>query len=32
MGSILYLKQCPPSGGDTLFANTTPPTTRCRIG
>ena len=22
MGSILYLKQCPPSGGDTLFANT----------
>ena len=22
MGSILYLKQCPPCGGDTLFANT----------
>jgi alpha-ketoglutarate-dependent taurine dioxygenase len=22
MGSILYLKQCPPRGGDTLFANT----------
>jgi taurine dioxygenase len=22
MGSILYLKQCPPQGGDTLFANT----------
>jgi taurine dioxygenase len=22
MGSILYLKECPPSGGDTLFANT----------
>lgn len=22
MGSILYLQECPPSGGDTLFANT----------
>ena len=22
MGSILYLEQCPPQGGDTLFANT----------
>jgi taurine dioxygenase len=22
MGSILYLKECPPMGGDTLFANT----------
>jgi len=22
MGSILYLEQCPPCGGDTLFANT----------
>jgi taurine dioxygenase len=22
MGSILYLKECPPCGGDTLFANT----------
>ena len=21
MGSILYIKQCPPRGGDTLFAN-----------
>ena len=21
MGSILYIKQCPPNGGDTLFAN-----------
>ena len=21
MGTILYIKQCPPSGGDTLFAN-----------
>src|SRR6476659_3504877 len=21
MGSILYIRQCPPSGGDTLFAN-----------
>jgi taurine dioxygenase len=21
MGSILYIKQCPPKGGDTLFAN-----------
>jgi taurine dioxygenase len=22
LGSILYIKQCPPNGGDTLFANT----------
>ena len=30
MGSILYIKTCPPKGGDTLFASCTPPTRRCR--
>ncbi len=34
MGSILYIRKCPPKGGDTLFASMYDRhmTTRCRIG
>ena len=32
MGSILYIKQCPPHGGDTLFSACMPLTMHCRIG
>ena len=32
MGSILYIRECPPAGGDTLSPACTPPMTRCPTG